>query len=121
MPNLVWPRTPGRDYAGIVVEGPGGLVGTEVWGTGGDLGMRRNGNHAEYAIVDAAGIAEKPGNLSMHEAGSLGVSWTCAYMGMVDGARVAEGANGCRARRQWRGRSGVGSARRRRRRPGHRR
>ena len=91
MPNLVWPRTPGRDYAGIVVEGPGDLVGKEVWGTGGDLGMRRNGNHAEYAIVDAAGIAEKPGNLSMHEAGSLGVSWTCAYMGMVDGARVADG------------------------------
>lgn len=91
MPNLVWPRVPGRDYAGIVVEGPSDLVGTEVWGTGGELGMQRNGNHAEFALVDAAGVRAKPNNLSMEEAGSLGVSWTCAYMGMVEGAAVEAG------------------------------
>ncbi len=58
MPNLTWPRTPGRDYAGVVVEGPGSLIGKQVWGTGGDLGMSRDGSHAEFNVIDASGIAE---------------------------------------------------------------
>lgn len=91
MPSLVWPRTPGRDYAGTVVEGPSEHIGKEVWGTGGDLGMKRDGNHAEFAIIDTAGVREKPANLSMEEAGSLGVSWTCAWLGMVKGSKVQAG------------------------------
>lgn len=91
MPNLVWPRIPGRDYAGIVVEGSSEHIGKEVWGTGGDLGMSRNGNHAQFGVVDTASIREKPKNLSMLEAGSLGVSWTCAWLGMIDGADVQSG------------------------------
>ncbi len=91
MPNLAWPRTPGRDYAGVVVEGPSELIGKEVWGTGGDLGMSRNGAHAEFNVVDTASIREKPKNLSMLEAGSVGVSWTCAWLGMVPGAHVSAG------------------------------
>jgi NADPH:quinone reductase-like Zn-dependent oxidoreductase len=91
MPNLTWPRTPGRDYAGLVVDGPSDLIGKEVWGTGGDLGMGRNGSHAEFNVVDAAGVRVKPKNLSMKEAGSIGVSWTCAWLGMVPGARVSSG------------------------------
>ena len=39
MPHAVWPRTPGRDYAGIVRQGPAELVGKEVWGSGGELGI----------------------------------------------------------------------------------
>ncbi|HSS27473.1 MAG TPA: alcohol dehydrogenase catalytic domain-containing protein, partial [Usitatibacter sp.] len=39
MPTAVFPRTPGRDYAGVVVEGPPSLVGIEAWGSGGDLGI----------------------------------------------------------------------------------
>ena len=88
MPNLVWPRTPGRDYAGIVAEGPGDMIGKQVWGTGGDLGMKRDGNHAHYNVVKTAGLCEKPANISMHEAAGIGVSWTCAWLGLVDGANV---------------------------------
>lgn len=91
MPYLVWPRTPGRDFAGTVVEGPSEHIGKEVWGTGGDLGMKRDGNHAEYALIDVGAVQEKPKNLSMLEAGSLGVSWTCAWLGMVKGSRVQAG------------------------------
>lgn len=91
MPNLVWPRTPGRDYAGIVAEGPSSLIGKEVWGTGGDLGMSRDGAHSEYVVTEAAGVREKPRNISLLEAGGLGVSFTCAYLGLVDGARVKAG------------------------------
>jgi NADPH2:quinone reductase len=91
MPNLTWPRIPGRDYSGIVVEGPDNLIGKEVWGTGGDLGMSQNGAHAEFNVIDSAGIREKPKNLSMFEAGSIGVSWTCAWLGIMQGANVSAG------------------------------
>lgn len=35
------PRIPGRDFAGIVVEGPGDLSGQLVFGSGGNLGFGR--------------------------------------------------------------------------------
>jgi NADPH2:quinone reductase len=91
MPNLTWPRTPGRDYAGIVIDGPSHLIGKEVWGTGGDLGMGRDGAHASFNIVDTEGVREKPKNLTMAEAGSVGVSWTCAWLSMITGAHVTSG------------------------------
>ncbi|MCZ6605571.1 MAG: zinc-binding alcohol dehydrogenase family protein [Alphaproteobacteria bacterium] len=91
MPNLVWPRIPGRDYSGVVVDGPAVHVGAQVWGTGGDLGMARDGAHAQYMIADAAGVRAKPENLTMAQAGSLGVAWTCAWLGLVPGARIAAG------------------------------
>ena len=40
MPHAVWPRTPGRDFAGRVVAGPADWLGVSVWGTGGDLALR---------------------------------------------------------------------------------
>src|SRR4051812_9592129 len=73
MPHAVWPRTPGRDYAGTVVEGPAHLVGKEVWGSGGELGIRRNGTHAEHLVVEAAHLREKPATVSLLEAGAIGV------------------------------------------------
>ena len=91
MPNLTWPRIPGRDFSGIVVEGPTNLIDLEVWGTGGDLGMNKNGSHAEFNTIDIRAIREKPTNISLSEAGSIGVPWTCAWLGMVKGAKVSKG------------------------------
>ena len=45
MPYAVFPRTSGRDYAGVVIDGPAGWVGREVFGSSGDLGIRRDGTH----------------------------------------------------------------------------
>jgi NADPH:quinone reductase len=73
MPHAVWPRTPGRDYAGIVREGPAELVGLEVWGGGGELGIRRDGTHARWLVLDAAAVRAKPANLTLDEAGAIGV------------------------------------------------
>ena len=42
MEGTILPRIPGRDFAGIVVDGPTNLSGTEVWGTGGDVGFTRD-------------------------------------------------------------------------------
>ena len=43
MEGTVLPRTPGRDFTGVVVEGPRWLLGRAVWGTAGDLGFTRDG------------------------------------------------------------------------------
>src|SRR5580658_11338507 len=48
MKQTTLPRTPGRDGAGIVVEGRADLKGAEVWVTGGGLGFTVDGCHAEY-------------------------------------------------------------------------
>src|SRR5258706_1809359 len=83
MPSAVFPRTPGRDYAGIVIEGPRQLIGTEVWGSGGDVGISRNGSHAERLVLPAAAIRAKPRKLSMVEAGTVGVPFVTAYEGFL--------------------------------------
>ena len=44
MAYAVFPRTPGRDYAGVVIDGPVGWIGREVFGSSGDLGIRRDGS-----------------------------------------------------------------------------
>ncbi|MDE1010253.1 MAG: zinc-binding alcohol dehydrogenase family protein [Paraburkholderia fungorum] len=69
MPHAVWPRTPGREYAGVVLEGPAELVGKEVWGCGGELGIRRSGSHGRYLVVPTSGVRAKPVSLTMEEGG----------------------------------------------------
>ncbi len=49
------PRTPGRDLAGVAEQGPAEWIGRPVLGTGGDLGFRRDGSHAEYLTVPIEG------------------------------------------------------------------
>lgn len=81
MPQAVWPRTPGRDWAGVVVEGPSGLVGEEVFGAGGDLGITRDGTHATHLVVPREAAVAKPAALSLAEAGALGVPFVTAQRG----------------------------------------
>ncbi|MEA2733449.1 MAG: NADPH:quinone reductase [Acetobacteraceae bacterium] len=40
MEHVTLPRVPGRDYADTVVWGPAKWVDAEVWGTGGEIGLR---------------------------------------------------------------------------------
>ena len=72
MPQAVFPRTPGRDYAGVVVEGPTHWVGKDIWGSGGDVGITRDGSHAGWLVLPEAALREKPKRLSFEEAGSIG-------------------------------------------------
>ena len=81
MPNAVFPRIPGRDFAGEVVRGPAHLMGLKVWGSGGDIGITRNGSHAGWLILPILALYEKPKNLSFEEAGSVGVPFVTAYEG----------------------------------------
>ena len=81
MPYAVFPRTPGRDYAGVVIDGPEGSIGREVFGSSGDLGIRRDGTHASYLAVEAEAVVEKPGNISWEEAAGIGVPFVTAMEG----------------------------------------
>jgi NADPH:quinone reductase-like Zn-dependent oxidoreductase len=81
MPQAAWPRTPGRDWAGVVVEGPSALIGQEVFGAGGDLGVTRDGTHASLLVVPSDAVVAKPAALSLAEAGALGVPFVTALQG----------------------------------------
>jgi NADPH2:quinone reductase len=82
MPYAVWPRTPGRDYAGVVVEGPSHLIGKHVWGSSGDLGIKKDGSVAQYLVLSVSEISQKPGNISLDEAGAIGVPFVTAFDGL---------------------------------------
>jgi NADPH:quinone reductase-like Zn-dependent oxidoreductase len=88
MEHTTLPRTPGRDFAGVVEAGPAGWIGAEVWGTGGDTGFTRDGTHAEYIVVPAASLRRKPAVLDFDQAASVGVNFVTAWKGLVDGARL---------------------------------
>jgi NADPH:quinone reductase len=81
MPYAIFPRTPGRDYAGIVIDGPTGSVGREVFGSSGDLGIRCDGTHATHLAVEADAVVDKPKNMSWDEAAGIGVPFVTAMEG----------------------------------------
>ena len=81
MPYAVFPRTSGRDYAGVVIDGPAGTVGREVFGSSGDLGIRRDGTHATHLAVEAEATVEKPKSISWEEAAGIGVPFVTAMEG----------------------------------------
>jgi NADPH:quinone reductase len=81
MAYAVFPRTPGRDYAGIVIDGPAGAVGREVFGSSGDLGIRRDGTHATHLAVEADAVVDKPKAISWEEAAGIGVPFVTAIEG----------------------------------------
>src|ERR1700730_11013137 len=81
MPYAVFPRTPGRDYAGIVIDGPAGSIGRGVFGSSGALGIRRDGTNATHLAVEADAMVEKPKNLSWEEAAGIGVPFVTAMEG----------------------------------------
>ena len=84
------PRTPGRDFAGIVVKGTQ-HEGGEVWGSAPNLGIVRDGSHAEYVVVPAETLSVKPKPLSMAEAAAIGVPYITAWASVVNAAQIQAG------------------------------
>jgi NADPH:quinone reductase-like Zn-dependent oxidoreductase len=80
-PYTTFPRTPGRDYAGVVVEGPEEFLGKEIYGTSGKvLSFTTDGTHAEYCVISCDGINLKPSSLSFVQAAAVGVPFTTAAL-----------------------------------------
>jgi NADPH:quinone reductase len=90
-PAITPPRTAGRDYAGIIVDGPERLRGLEVWGTAGGLSVTREGTQAQYVVVPEDAVSAKPSNLSFAEAAAVGVSYTAAWLSLSERADVQAG------------------------------
>jgi NADPH2:quinone reductase len=84
------PRTPGRDFAGVVVKGKQ-HEGEEVWGSGPTLGIVRDGSHAEYVVVPAETLSPKPKSLSMAQAAAIGVPYITAWVSVVNAAQIKAG------------------------------
>ena len=82
MPQAVWPRTPGRDFAGRVIAGPQEWVGQDVWGTGGDLGVTRDGTHARYLVLPVSALSRKPKSVTVAAAATVGVPFITANEGL---------------------------------------
>ena len=89
-PYTTLPRIPGRDFAGVVRQGPPELIGKSVWGTGLGLGFTHDGTHAEYLVLPAGGCAALPSSLSFAQAAACGVPYTTAWDG-IRRAKVGPG------------------------------
>jgi NADPH2:quinone reductase len=90
-PETSFPRTPGRDFAGIVVDGPENWRGKEVFGMHAELGFQRDGTHAEYVVVPSTCLVERPPQLPAEQAAAMGVVYATAWYGMVQKGTVRPG------------------------------
>jgi len=84
------PRTPGRDFAGTVVDGAR-HKGEEVWGSCPALGIVRDGSHAEYVTVPTETLSRKPQSLSMAAAATIGVPYITAWASVISAAEIQAG------------------------------
>jgi NADPH2:quinone reductase len=82
MPYAMFPRTPGRDFAGKVIVGPQAFVGKRVFGSSGDLGIRQDGSHASHMIVEAEAVVEIPAGVDVEAAAGIGVPFVTAWEGL---------------------------------------
>jgi NADPH2:quinone reductase len=92
------PRTPGRDFAGVVAGGLDELSGQAVFGSGGNLGFGRDGSHAEYVVVPANAVLPLPRNFSFEQAAAIGVAYITAWAALVNAARIQPGETGGKTR-----------------------
>jgi NADPH2:quinone reductase len=85
------PRVPGRDYAGVVEEGPDEWIGRSVWGSGAELGFSQDGTYSEFVAVPSSSLVEKPANVSFAAAAAAGVPFATAYQAIVQAAKIQAG------------------------------
>ena len=87
--GTILPRTPGRDFSGVVVEGK--HKGEEVWASGPGLGVTRDGAQAEYVVVPEEALSPKPRTLSLEQAAAIGVPFITAWYALVRAAKLEAG------------------------------
>ena len=91
-PYTTVPRTPGRDFAGTVVQGPPDWVGRDVFGTGKEVGFTRDGSHAQYVCLPVDSVAIKPQSLGFAQAAACGVPFVTAWQA-VENTGVTSGTS----------------------------
>ena len=88
--GTILPRTPGRDFAGVVVAGKK-YEGEEVWSSGPGLGITRDGAQAEYVTIPEEALSLKPRTLSLEQAAAIGVPFITAWLALVRAAQLEAG------------------------------
>ncbi len=83
------PRTPGRDFAGVIASGPD--EGLAVWGSGAGFGVSRDGAHAEFFLSPRGWLRPRPQTLSAVEAAASGIPFIIAYEGVVTAGSLQTG------------------------------
>ena len=94
MPQAAWPRTPGRDWAGVVLEGP-----TELVGPGSVRCRRRSRHHPRRHARDASGGAARRGGGEARDADIGG--GRRARRAIRHGASRGFSGRACRGRATW--------------------
>lgn len=89
-PATTLPRTPGRDFTGVVVAGPR-YEGKQVWSSAPGLGLTRDGVHAEYAVVPAECLSLLPAHLTPQQASAIGVPFITAWVCIHRAAKLQPG------------------------------
>lgn len=89
--HAILPRILGRDFAGRVADGPPELLGVEVYGSGGDLGISRDGTHTEFVALPRDAMAVRPTNLSFEQAAAVGVPFVTAWTAMITTGQLTAG------------------------------
>lgn len=89
-PATTLPRTPGRDFSGIVVAGTT-YQGQEVWSSGPGLGITHDGAQAEYVTIPEEALSLKPRTLSLEQATAIGVPFITAWVALVRAAELQAG------------------------------
>src|SRR5689334_7417587 len=84
------PRTPGRDFSGVVVAGKK-YEGENVWSSGPGLGITRDGAQAEYVTIPEEALSLKPVTLSLEQAAAIGVHFITAWFALVHAAQLEPG------------------------------
>lgn len=75
-----FPRTLGRDFAGTVVEGPAGGIAERVWRAGRrDVGLGRDGSHAQYLTVADGAACQVPAGLDLAGAAASALAYFTAW------------------------------------------
>jgi NADPH2:quinone reductase len=92
-PHTTFPRIPGRDFAGVVVQPTSSpWHGKSVCGTSGPiLSFTCDGAHAEFIAVPENAVAEVPQGMDLKQASVIGVPWTTACVALTRaGAKKGE-------------------------------
>jgi NADPH2:quinone reductase len=88
--HAVLPRIPGRDFAGLVIQGPQPLINKTVWGTGGAAGISFDGTQAEFIKLNSDDVSECPKTLYSVIAGAQPLPYVTAYYSLVRRAHIQE-------------------------------
>lgn len=95
-PSTTYPRVPGRDYSGLVLDiadksdASKSWIGKSVYGTSGSvLSFDTDGTHAQYCLIPQDALVEKPSTISSLQAATVGVPFTTAFI-CLSKAQVTE-------------------------------